>query len=178
MEWIVVEDEAGYRPRAELWASVKQRLSLEESVEDFISSFQHQFVQFMRCEDSVVGSLAKVREAGWAIAIVTNGDAFQHDKVTHANLSPLVDAVCVSGVESWRKPDPRIFGLAAERCGVALPDSWMIGDNAETDICGAVASGSKSVWLAHGRDWPADLEFKPTHTVNSFAEAVGHILGS
>jgi putative hydrolase of the HAD superfamily len=178
VDWLIAEDEAGYRPRADLWALVKDRLSLEGSVEDLVSSFQDQFVHFMRCEDSVVGALVEAREAGWAIAIVTNGDAFQHHKVAHANLSPLVDAVCVSGVEGWRKPDPRIFELAAERCGVALSTSWMIGDNPETDVGGAVACGIRSIWLPCGRDWPGDLGFRPTHTANSFAEAVGHVLGA
>jgi putative hydrolase of the HAD superfamily len=105
----------------------------------------------MHCEDSVVGSLAKARQAGWAIAVVTNGDTFQYEKVTHANLSAFVDTVCVSGVEGIRKPDPRNFELAADRCGVTLARSWMVGDNASTDIGGAVASGVSSVWLAYGR---------------------------
>jgi len=40
----------------------------------------------------------------------------------------LLDACCISGELSIRKPDPRIFEIAAARCGESLDDAWMIGD--------------------------------------------------
>jgi HAD superfamily hydrolase (TIGR01549 family) len=178
VKWVIEQDGEGYSPREDLWAAVKERLALLESVDQLISDYRQSFVGFMRCTDSVVDALARVREAGWAIAIVTNGDAYQQQKIDHSRLDSLVDAVCISGLEGTRKPDPRIFELAAGRCGATLQDAWMIGDNSETDIAGASACNINSFWLANGRTWPASLDFHPTRAVDSFAEAVDFLLRS
>jgi FMN phosphatase YigB (HAD superfamily) len=176
VEWVIEQDGDGYPPREDLWAAVKERLALAESVDQLVLGFRQSFAGLMRCTDSVLDALARVREAGWAIAIVTNGDAFQQQKIDHSRLGALVDAVCISGLEGSRKPDPRIFELAASRCGATLQDAWMIGDNFETDIAGAFACSINSIWLANGRTWPESLDFHPTRTVDSFAEAVDFLL--
>jgi len=49
---------------------------------------------------------------------------------------------------------------AAERAGVRLLDSWMIGDSAENDIGAATAAGVSNVWLSRGRVWPLS-DFRP-----------------
>jgi putative hydrolase of the HAD superfamily len=178
IDWLIELDNEGYRPGDELWAVIKERLELSEPVDRLISSFRQSFVRFVRCTDSVVQALASAREAGWAIAIVTNGDAFQQEKVDHAKLDSLVDAVCISGLEGFRKPDPRIFELAAHRCGAALDTAWMIGDNAETDIGGAIACNINSIWFANGRPWPPSLEYQPKQIADSFGAAVDYLLRS
>jgi FMN phosphatase YigB (HAD superfamily) len=176
VSWLIEQDGEGYPPREELWAAVKERLGLVEAVDQLVASFRQGFVGFMRCTDSVLDALARARKAGWLIAIVTNGDAFQQQKIDHSRLDALVDAVCISGLEGCRKPDPRIFELAASRCGVALQGAWMVGDNPETDIGGAVACNVNSIWLANGRSWPDSLDFHPNRTADSFGEAVDFLL--
>ncbi|MFE5940783.1 hypothetical protein ACFQ69_36195 [Streptomyces sp. NPDC056470] len=45
--------------------------------------------------------------------------------------------VAASGDLEIRKPDQRLFELAAHRCGVSLADGgWMVGDNPTGDIGG------------------------------------------
>jgi putative hydrolase of the HAD superfamily len=174
--WLILQDGDGYRARDEMWTSIKERLGLDDPVEQLIREYRRQFIQLIRCEESVVSSLTKARATGWSIAIVTNGEAFQYEKVNQSGLAPLVDAVCVSDLEGCRKPDPRLFQLAAERCGSSLDGAWMIGDNSEADIGGATACGIKSSWLSLGRSWPAELEYQPTRIAHSFAEAAESIL--
>ena len=52
----------------------------------------------------------------------------------------------------------------------------MIGDNPLNDIGGAVGCGLSTVWIRHGRSWPAGLEFEPDHEADGFAEAVDLVL--
>ncbi|WP_406199642.1 HAD family hydrolase [Kitasatospora sp. NBC_01560] len=97
----------------------------------------------------VPAALAALREAGWAIAVVTNGSTdIQRAKLARTGLLPAVDAVCVSEEAGARKPDPEIFRLAAARLGRTLtPDTWMVGNNPATDIRGAHAAGVSSIWI-------------------------------
>jgi FMN phosphatase YigB (HAD superfamily) len=72
-----------------------------------------------------------------------------------ALLGERVDACCVSGEVDIRKPDVRIFQLAAERCGATLADGgWMVGDNREHDILGGRAAGLRTMWIGRRDAWP------------------------
>lgn len=177
VEWLICEDDGGYRPREDLWTAVKDALSLDEPIGELISAYRRSFVGYVRSAEPVTDALSKARDSGWAIAVVTNGDDIQVEKLNAAGLAPLVDAVCVSGLEGFRKPHPRIFELAALRCGTELAGAWMIGDNPETDVGGAAACGIESAWLSRGRAWPSNLPFHPTLIAESFPEAAAKIVG-
>lgn len=81
----------------------------------------------------------------------------QRAKLAATGLAALVDGVAVSGDLEIRKPDLRLFELAASRCGVSLADGgWMVGDNPAGDIGGGHRAGLRTIWL-RGRPWPDDL---------------------
>ena len=69
-----------------------------------------------------------------------------------------------------RKPDPRIFEIAAARCGETLTGAWMVGDS-EADIVGARRAGVSSIWLHRGRIWPRD-DLRPRRTASDLPEAL------
>jgi len=103
--------------------------------------------------------------------LVTNGGAdVQAEKVDQLGLAPFLDACCISGALGVRKPDPRIFQIAAARCGEKLAGAWMVGDS-EADIVGAHRSNISSIWIHRGRIWPRD-GLRPHHTVGDLAEAL------
>jgi FMN phosphatase YigB (HAD superfamily) len=57
--------------------------------------------------------LQALRETGWSIAVVTNGeDGVQQATIEQIGLSHLIDACVVSGAVGIRKPDARIFEIA------------------------------------------------------------------
>jgi putative hydrolase of the HAD superfamily len=173
--WLIGEDERGYRSRAAFWSSVKNRLRLDDPLDFLISTYRERLTELTTCTADVVNALKRARNASWTIAIVTNGDLFQHQKIAAANLDPLVDAVCISEVEGIRKPDRRILDIAAKRCGSSLEGAWMIGDDAENDVGVAVAAGIDSIWLTMGRTWDRP-DFHPTLTADSFSEGVNRVL--
>jgi putative hydrolase of the HAD superfamily len=70
-----------------------------------------------------------------------------------------------------RKPDRRIFELAAELARQPLT-GWMIGDHPEYDIGGGVAAGLRTGWLPRGRVWPEALPYRPTLIAEDCASAI------
>ena len=73
----------------------------------------------------------------------------------------------------WRKPDPRIFGSALDRLGVAAGDAVHVGDRLDADVGGAAAAGITTVqalWFSADTD-AADVEpdfvaFTPMDVLN------------
>ncbi len=154
VQWLVQIDDAGMAPRETFWQRVKERLDLAEPLTQLVAQWGVEFPALYRCDETTATALREARAAGWALAIVTNGDAaIQARKIAAAGLDDLVDAVCVSGAEGLRKPDPRLFIRAAERTGDRSGQGWMVGDDPESDIGGGRAAGLRTVWVRRQRAW-------------------------
>lgn len=176
--WLIEVDACGYTPRDEFFARVVERFTPDESVEAFAQRYHRDYVESFRCTREVVVALDQARQAGFKIAIVTNGPTrAQAAKLAATGLDKIVDACCISEAEGFWKPAPELFRIAAGRCNESMDDAWMIGDNPVADICGAASLGVRTAWMRLGRTWPEDLEYKPTLEAESVAEAVDFILG-
>ncbi|WP_331718939.1 HAD family hydrolase (plasmid) [Streptomyces virginiae] len=128
------------------------------------------------CRPEVLEGLVRLRKAAWTIGIITNGAGdIQRAKLTATGLADLVDGVAVSGDLEIRKPDLRLFELAATRCGVNLAGGgWMIGDNPAGDIGGGHKAGLRTIWL-RGRPWPDGLP-AANHVVDDVTDAITILL--
>jgi len=176
--WLTDLDAGGLTARGEFWSHIKQRMGLSQPVEDLVAHWAVDFPSRYRGDDGVLESLSEARKQGWSLGVVTNGDAdIQARKVTAAGLDAAVDAVCISGAEGIRKPDPRLFVLAAGRAGAPLTPGWMIGDNPEADIGGGRSAGMRTVWLSRCRTWPIS-GFKPDHHASDPAAAIQFVINS
>jgi HAD superfamily hydrolase (TIGR01509 family) len=147
-------DDDGTRPRVEFLADVRERFARPEPVEELLVEYRRlTLAGFPPMNDEAKQQLQSMRESGWKIAVVSNGDSgVQEATAERVGLSPLLDACVVSGTVGIRKPDPRIFEIAAQQCGQPVRGAWMIGDS-EADILGADRAGMHSVWLARNREW-------------------------
>ncbi|MEV6549222.1 HAD family hydrolase [Streptomyces sp. NPDC051597] len=128
------------------------------------------------CRPEVLQGLADLRAAAWTLGIITNGASdIQRAKLATTGIGELVDGVAVSGDLEIRKPDPRLFELAAVRCGANLADGgWMIGDNPAGDIGGGHRAGLRTIWL-RGRPWPDDIR-TAHHVVDDVTDAITILL--
>jgi FMN phosphatase YigB (HAD superfamily) len=170
--WLTGLDNGGITTREVFWDCVKSRVGLRQPVEVLVADWGVDFSSRYRCDDGVLDSLAEARARGWSLGVVTNGDAdIQARKLVAAGLNVAVDSVCISGAEGIRKPDLRLFALAAKRAGAQLTSGWMIGDNPQADIAGARGAGLRTVWLSRGRTWPI-ADFEPDHYANDPAAAI------
>ncbi|WP_051688958.1 HAD family hydrolase [Butyrivibrio sp. AE2032] len=84
------------------------------------------------------------------LAILTAGESkHQRNKVTMLGLNKWFsdENVIVTGEAGFPKPDVRLFRLMEERLGLSPDELWMIGDNYDKDITGAINSGWHSLWI-------------------------------
>jgi HAD superfamily hydrolase (TIGR01549 family) len=170
--WLIETDGDGFGAKERFFAAVRERFALADTVESLWAQYRSRMPELVRCRPQVLHGLCLLREAGWRIGIVTNGmPDNQLAKIERTGLSEHVDANCVSGAVGMRKPDIRIFRLAAERCG-ADPDAggWMVGDSPDLDIVGGRGAGLHTIWIGNQQPWPSG---RPAdHTV---ADATGAI---
>jgi HAD superfamily hydrolase (TIGR01549 family) len=153
--WLVEADGDGFATRAGFLGAVRERYGLAEPVETLVDSFRSQLVALMEPDPRVPPALDRLRRAGWRIAIATNGTTAQQSaKILRTGLDRHVDAVAVSEEVGSAKPEPRLFQVAAERCGHRLAEGdWMVGDCPIRDVAGAQRLGLRTVWLHRGRAW-------------------------
>jgi putative hydrolase of the HAD superfamily len=158
------------------FARLRDRFGLDDDAAQMWQDYVGLMASTVTCRTEVAGGLGRLRAAGWTIGIITNGASdIQRAKLTATGLSSLVDGVAISGDLEIRKPDLRLFELAASRCGVSLADGgWMVGDNPAGDIGGGRQAGLRTIWL-RGRLWPDDLD-APHHVVDDVTDAITILL--
>jgi putative hydrolase of the HAD superfamily len=176
--WLIAADEDGFSNRRTMFELAKSHFGLPLSVDELLSAYYADYLAGFTPDPAVQAALRRLKEAGWRVAIATNGPSTQRAKIDGAGLSPWLDAICISGELGFAKPDRRIFEAACLRAGLdleALPASWMVGDTAAADIRGAVDAGLRSIWLSRGRQW-TEVGFAPEVIVATIPEAVDHLL--
>jgi len=100
----------GLGPHIELFNEVRQRLALSESAKELEDRYHEELPICFSPEEEVQDSLRVAKSAGWIIAVITNSaDAqLQCAKINAAEITELVDAVCISAIDGLPKPDPFI----------------------------------------------------------------------
>ncbi|MEV7076665.1 HAD family hydrolase [Streptomyces sp. NPDC093990] len=185
----LVQDHA-YGPEIEQWLlteladradrSAFDRLrtvfSLNESADHMWRSYVDRMAASVHCRPVVLAALQQLKRAGWSIGIATNGSSdIQGAKLAASGISDVVDGIAVSGDIDIRKPERRLFELAAARCGLSLADGgWMIGDSPTTDIGGGHQAGLRTIWL-RGGPWPDALP-AAEYTVDDVTDAIDLLL--
>ncbi|BFU47663.1 hypothetical protein KRMM14A1004_59000 [Krasilnikovia sp. MM14-A1004] len=171
--WLIATDQDGSVPRDWFFGEVKQRFRLAASVDDTWEQYRRRMPDLVSCRREVLASLTLLRDDGWKVAIVTNGQADnQLGKIRRTGLDQHVDAWAVSGELGIRKPRREIFEAATRRCGLdLLSGGWAIGDSPVLDVEGGRAAGLATLWVSRGKDWPTELA-PPDRTVRDVVAAV------
>lgn len=147
-EWLVAEWHP-YQRRDMFFGVVRERYGLAEPVEELWRLYRQRMPEYVVLRGDVHDGLVALRQAGWRLGIVTNGEADnQLGKIERTGLDRMVDAVAVSGALGIRKPDAEIFRVAAEGAGCGLDGGgWMVGDNPTLDVGGGAAVGLRTAWV-------------------------------
>jgi putative hydrolase of the HAD superfamily len=85
-------------------------------------------------------ALERLRQAGLALACVSNWDVSLGDQLERTGLDGLFDAIVSSAEAGAAKPDPGVFLLALDRLEVAPVRALHVGDG-DVDRDGAAAAG-------------------------------------
>ncbi|HTT90068.1 MAG TPA: HAD family hydrolase [Acidimicrobiales bacterium] len=176
VKWLTREDEDGLRSRQDFFAVTKAYFRLPYAVEELVCAYRHDYTSCYHRDDVSIAVVTRLRRLGLKVAVVTNGEPTQADKVRLIGIAGIVDAVCISSLVGARKPARAIFAEAARRCAVPL-SGWMVGDSPEADIRGACEAGLTSIWLDRGRTWPLN-DVRPDFSVASISGAADIIARS
>ncbi|WP_262371323.1 HAD family hydrolase [Streptomyces sp. WAC01526] len=173
-DWLLAE--LADRANAADFARLRETFALIEPAAQLWQEYVDLMADSVTCRPAVLEGLARLRSAAWTVGIATNGASdIQRAKLAAVGISELIDGVAASGDMEIRKPDVRLFELAAFRCGVSLADGgWMIGDNPAGDIGGGHQAGLRTIWL-RGRPWPEDLP-AAHHVVDDVTDAITILL--
>jgi putative hydrolase of the HAD superfamily len=168
VDWLVAADRDGYEPRERLATAIAERFG--ESPSRLLDELRAGMIEHLVFDPAVGQALRDLSAAALVPVIVTNGTVDQQEaKIRWTGLDRLVAGWTISEGAGVRKPDRRIFELAAASVGATLGDGgWMVGDHAEYDVGGGAAAGLRTAWVAYGRNWPEDLAFHPTVTGGDF----------
>ncbi|MGV9270679.1 HAD family hydrolase [Kitasatospora sp. NPDC003701] len=183
LDWLVTIDGGGYVPRSTVLSATQRRYGLDDSLDFLLAHYRRGINSHIHCPSRNIDALRAARAAGWTLGIVSNGNTRpQLEKIRRTGLGPMVDGWVISEEAECVKPDPLIFEIAAQRCGIAptgdwASNTWMIGDHAPADIAGAELTGLRSVWLHQGRPW-AEPGYRPTLKAAGLPEAVGQVLSA
>jgi len=84
------------------------------------------------------------------LAILTAGESkHQWNKVDMLGLDRWFDRsmILVTGDTPYTKPDLELYKMMESRLELSPSDLWMIGDNYDKDIAGAIKSGWHTLWI-------------------------------
>ena len=88
-------------------------------------------------------ALARLREAGWRHAIVSNHVPELDQLVLALGIRPWFDAVHTSAAVGYEKPHPGIYSVALS--AARAPALWMVGDSFTADVAGAERAGLRAI---------------------------------
>jgi FMN phosphatase YigB (HAD superfamily) len=171
----VETDADGSVPMDVFFGLVRERFGLAEPAEELWRSYRARLPYLVSCPGEVLDGLDRLRAAGWAAGIVTNGMADnQTGKIRRTGLAERVDGWAISGAEGVRKPDVRLFEIGARRCGRSLAGGgWMVGDDPEKDVVGGRAAGLRTIWIDRG----VAVADGADHVVTDVVAAMGLLMG-
>ena len=91
----------------------------------------------------------------YLVAVLSNGfEKTQYKKLHYSGLEKYITRTIVSEEIGINKPNPKLFEYAVEETGASSP-VLMVGDNAETDVLGAMNAGWYSIWYnPNGKELP------------------------
>jgi putative hydrolase of the HAD superfamily len=176
LDWLIAADNDGVTSRYEVADALRIRYGLSATVVDIVEALHDGVVAHSRLDPLVACAIQIAGNAGWVPVVVTNGTTRQQEaKIRMTGLDQYVAEWVISEEAGVRKPDARIFELAADRARMNLRGAWMIGDNPQADIAGAAGIGIPSVWLHRGRQW-TESRFAPTATAGTPIAALAAVL--
>ena len=135
---------------------------------DLIDAYLH-----LKCYPEVPDTLAKLKDSGRQLAILSNGSpAMLEAVVKTSGLGDLVQTTLSVEMVGVFKPDPAVYQLAVNRLGVEAAEIVFMSANA-WDAVGATAFGLRVAWINRFSQRPERLPFQPDIEIKTLAELPG-----
>ncbi len=108
---------------------------------------------------------------GYRMHMTSNGfHEVQYRKLAACGLRDYFDTIILSEDAGANKPSPQYFDYALRQTGACRETTLMIGDNLQTDINGALASGIDALLFNRWKEDANGCQQQPTFVVDSLRE--------
>ncbi|KAF5972020.1 had-superfamily protein [Fusarium coicis] len=108
-----------------------------KDIKEFRDLYKPVYRENRRATPGSIETLARLREHGYRLAIITNGQIQdQADKAKAIGVDLLIEHIITSEEAGYPKPDVRIFQYALDK--LSFGSAYMVGDSIESDIRGAL----------------------------------------
>ena len=124
----------------------------------------------LECYPEVKDTLAKLKDSGQQIAILSNGSPNMLEAVVKSSgLEDLVQMILSVEMVGIFKPDPTVYQLAVDRLGVTAAEIVFMSSNA-WDAVGATAFGLRVAWINRFAQRSERLPFQPDFEIKTLDE--------
>ena len=146
---------------------------LASLVDRFIAEYQSDVAGHTRAYSGALETVARLKEAGIAIAVCTNKPQMPAETVLEMlGFGGYVDTVAGGDRFAHRKPDPRHLLDTLALLGRAPQDAVMVGDN-EHDMAVAHGAGTGAVLVSYGYARLPLAEIEADARIDSLTELPG-----
>lgn len=135
-------------------------LSIEEQL-DLVSAITPELFKpgqsldlWNRVIPGVPEALARLRDSGRQLIVVSNSDGSIEGGLQDMGLAPYFTHILDSALVGVEKPDPRIFEEALRLAGTAPDRALHVGDIYDVDVVGAQNAGAHALLVDPFDDWP------------------------
>lgn len=140
--------------RRALGLEVPAEHELDLAYADYLAAYTRAW----RPYDDAVATLTRVRAAGLATAVLTNGDQVQQEaKLRATGLLPLCGWVFASSALGVAKPSAGAYDAVATALGLSPGELMMVGDHPVNDVSGAREAGWRAVHLDRSGVGPGSI---------------------
>ena len=94
-----------------------------------------------------IETLTTLKARGIKLAVVSNWDSLLRGILDSLEISPLLDAIVLSGEVGVSKPDPEIYRIALSQLGVNANEAVHVGDSQENDLQAAQQVGIRTILI-------------------------------
>jgi putative hydrolase of the HAD superfamily len=150
----------------------------EDYANDITGAYVREYPNVYAPVEGAVEIIGMIKKCGqFKLGAVSNGlPDVQYRKLETLGIRDKFDSIILSEEVNIRKPDTRIFLLAAEALGIQPSECLFTGDSYSSDVVGAKGAGMRACWLRQDKPYPENAAVQPDFIVNSYQE-MEEILG-
>jgi putative hydrolase of the HAD superfamily len=151
--WTALDGRA--ETRGDWQAIVQTTFSGLDAAADATGLFETLYGRFTQPEswqvfDDVIPTLRTLQERGFRLGLLSNWDNRLRPLLKRLALADFFEVILVSCELGCRKPDPEIFGRAAEAFELSPQQMLHVGDSQAHDVDGARNAGLNALGIARG----------------------------
>jgi len=126
--------------------------------------------QELRIIPGALETLMALKDKGFRLAIVSNHRAWLPDYLVEIELAEFFEAIIVSDVVGFEKPDVRIMQIALAKLDLKASDCLYVGDHPFDVLC-VKKAGMDCAWLAAQQAvLPESVPYKENFRINTLPE--------